>query len=268
MHFFLPDIYMTAINAAIDASDAIMEIYRGNIERTIKKDGSPVTQADIKASEIIATCLKQTGIPILGEELKKDPFSVRRQWSENWCVDPLDGTKMFLKRNGEFSVNIAHIVQGKATFGIIANPVHRTVLVGGQDYGAYIIPFEEIENVNQWEKLHPKSKKNNPIKIICSWSYKEILKNETMASLVQGGAHVHIRKGSALKFFDLCNGTVDLYPRFAPTMEWDIAAGQAILETLGGAVLDLTTKAPLSYNKEDLFNPHFIAMTKPFIRES
>ena len=120
--------YQLAIQASIDASRAIIDIYNSNIEVEIKTDGSPVTQADLKASEIISKYLSQTSIPIIGEERSKETFSVRSKWKENWCVDPLDGTKMFIEKNGEFAVNIAHIKNGKAVFGLIASPVRKKII--------------------------------------------------------------------------------------------------------------------------------------------
>lgn len=257
----LPHIYYSAIEASIEASKVIAEVYTEDITPTIKSDGSPVTKADLAASAVIASILKRTNIPILGEELEKDSFEVRSKWTENWCVDPLDGTRMFLLKNGEFGVNIAHVVGGLSVFGIIADPLNRTVIIGGPEFGVYIIPFDSVDNMALWQKVNPQTSANDPLQIICSRSYKIDKHINEICSHLPHGRCEYIRKGSALKFFDLALGLADVYPRFAPTMEWDIAAGQAILEALGGTVIDITTNRALTYNKESLFNPHFIAKT-------
>jgi 3'(2'), 5'-bisphosphate nucleotidase len=258
----LPSIYFLAMQAAVEASLVIAEVYKEDIVPTIKSDGSPVTKADLAASEIIAKLLTPTSIPILGEELEKDSFEVRSKWTENWCVDPLDGTKMFLLKNGEFAVNIAHVKEGKAVFGIIASPMDREILIGGPEYGVFILNFDHLEDPSEWEVLSEHTRANDPIAIICSRGYRIERDAEKVKRHTPHERSKYIRKGSALKFFDLALGTADIYPRFAPTMEWDIAAGQAILEALGGAVINANTQMPLTYNKESLYNPHFIAKTK------
>lgn len=260
MHQF-PSIYLLAIKAAINASHVISEIYLEPITPTIKDDGSPVTKADFAASKIIAEHLLTTDIPILGEEREKADYETRSDWTENWCVDPLDGTRMYLLRNGEFSVNIAHIVQTKPVFGIIASPVNKEVLVGGPDFGCFLIPFDDFESPEKWKSISAHSVANDPLKIICSHSYQAYHGGSEFETYTENRAHEYIRRGSAIKFFDLALGTADIYPRFAPTMEWDIAAGQAILNALGGTVVNAHTGEELTYNKESLFNPHFIAKT-------
>lgn len=257
-----PAHYLIAIEAAMRASEIITEIYRDIVTATIKEDGSPVTIADLAASKIIADYLLPTGIPILGEETEKAGFEERLTWTENWCVDPLDGTKMFLQRNGEFSVNIAHIVDNQPKFGIIASPVHREILVGGEEFGCFVIQFDQIKQPDLWQKLSSHEQLNEPMRVICSHSYQAFHGGVEFELYTKNRAFEYVRKGSALKFFDLARGAADIYPRFAPTMEWDIAAGHAILNALGGTVVNAYTLEPLTYNKEDLFNPHFIAKTK------
>jgi 3'(2'), 5'-bisphosphate nucleotidase len=259
----LPNIYTEAILAAIEASSVIVEVYKEEVEEIIKQDGSPVTKADLAASKIISSRLEATGIPILGEELEKDSFAIRKQWSENWCVDPLDGTRMFLMKNGEFGVCIAHVVDHTSVFGIIADPLNRKLLIGGPDYGAYCLSFDQYLDSNSWQVLKPLSEANNPLQIICSRGYRVDKHIDAICDHIPHGRCEYIGKGSALKFFDLAFGLADVYPRFAPTMEWDIAAGQAILEALGGSVIDVVTMQPLTYNKESLYNPHFIAKISP-----
>lgn len=262
----LPEIYLTAIHATIEASKVILPIYENDIDAEIKSDGSPVTKADLAASKVISEILEQTGIPILGEELDKQPYSLRETWTENWCVDPLDGTKMFLMKNDEFSVNIAHIVNGKSVCGIIASPIQREIIVGGPAFGVFILSFDDCDSPGKWTVIQPVKHANNPLIVTCSRSFSEEQEIK-LKSLVDLKNHSidYLAKGSALKFFDLARGTADIYPRFAPTMEWDIAAGQAILEALGGIVVDAYTSEALTYNKESLYNPHFIARTKAML---
>lgn len=263
----LPSYYITAINAAIEASKAILEIYQNEVVAVQKEDGSPVTIADITASKIIEDILIGTGIPILGEEQEQATFEERKNWTENWCVDPLDGTRMFLRRNDEFAVNIAHVVGGKAVFGIIADPVKGRILFGGKQTGVFISTFESIEIPEAWKKMEPRKERNNPVTVICSRNYTHGSGFKYMQQLeAKFGELNYIHKGSALKFFDLAEGRADVYPRFAPTMEWDIAAGQAILEALGGTIVTVSKNRSLYYNKEKLFNPMFIAKTKALLK--
>lgn len=225
-----------------------------------------MTVADITSSKIIADSLRTTGIPLLGEEQKKADFSERKLWKENWCVDPLDGTRMFLRRNDEFAVNIAHVLGGKPEFGIIADPVKKRVLFGGQNTGVFIAAFEDITDRDKWQKIEAHVNRNNPVTVTCSRSYTHGSGFKYMQQLeAHFGELNYIYRGSALKFFDLAEGRADVYPRFAPTMEWDIAAGQAILEALGGSVVTVSENKPLYYNKEQLFNPMFIAKTKALL---
>lgn len=255
--------YHLTIRAALDASKVIMEIYAGNFERIEKADGSPVTIADISASKIIAEYLRQTNIPITGEEIEKEPFSIRSTWKRVWCVDPLDGTKEFIKKNGEFVVNIALIEDGKPIYGIIASPIRREIILGNKASGAFQMSYDDALIPEKWTKLNQLSPVNSPVHIIASRSHYSgnLLK---LAQYIEK-EHGEIRStamGSALKFFDLVNGIADVYPRFAPTMEWDIAAGQAIYEAIGGEVIQAETGKPLVYNKKDLKNPYFVASKK------
>ena len=258
----LPTVYLQAIRAAIEASGVISEIYQNPVTPTLKEDGSPVTKADLASSKVISEILSETGIPITGEERRKQDFDVRSQWKEHWCVDPLDGTRMFLKRNGEFSVNIAHIVGNQPLFGIIASPVNKEVIVGGPQYGCFLIQFEDFESPQKWKSISPPTEANNPLRIICSHSYETVHGGKDFEKYTENRDFEYVRKGSAIKFFALATGDADIYPRFAPTMEWDIAAGHAILKSIGGTIIDAHTNEPLTYNKKNLYNPHFIAKTK------
>jgi len=252
--------YKVTITAALEASEAIMKIYAGDFERIEKEDGSPVTIADLSASKIIRKHLLPTGIPITGEEAEKHPFSVRKSWKHLWCVDPLDGTKEFIKKNGEFVVNIALIENSKPVFGLIASPINKEIILGNEKSGAFQTSFENALEPKKWEPLKYLSSTNSPIQLISSRShYSGNLQKLVDEIEVEYGPVERTAMGSALKFFELVNNRADVYPRFAPTMEWDIAAGQAIYEAIGGKVINVNTGKPLVYNKENLKNPHFIA---------
>lgn len=254
--------YIAAIHASIAASEAIMQIYQNDFEEIIKSDGSPLTQADLASSDIIGQHLSPFNIPITGEETEKMSFEERSTWTECWCVDPLDGTKEFIKRNGEFAVNIALIKDGQAHFGLIASPVRREIIIGSEETGVYIFSFDNAHDFSAWKKLSVPEKHNNPIVLIGSRSHHSGSVLQIIEALKSITAEIEFTQmGSALKFFDLALGTADIYPRFAPTMEWDIAAGQAILEALGGSVVHAETGEKLRYNKANLLNPYFVART-------
>jgi 3'(2'), 5'-bisphosphate nucleotidase len=260
----LPTAYQLALEAALEASKAIMQVYEQDFESRDKQDGSPVTAADLAASEQIEKILAPLGIPITGEETDKAPYEERQNWQQCWCVDPLDGTKEFIKRNGEFAVNIALIENGKPVFGLIAAPVKEQILLGSIETGVFILHFKDVDQIENWKQLGIPLKINNPLVMACSRSHHSGPVLQFINELkVQNQEIDFIKKGSALKFFDLATGAADVYPRYAPTMEWDIAAGQAILEALGGEVVHAETGEPLHYNKANLVNPYFIARTKP-----
>jgi 3'(2'), 5'-bisphosphate nucleotidase len=259
----ISSIYKNAIQGAVEASLKIMEIYSVGFDAEYKTDGSPITAADLASTEILHRFLEQTNIPITGEESINSDYTIRKNWSKCWCIDPLDGTKEFVSRNGEFAVNIALIENGNPVFGLIASPVNKELIIGSKEFGVYIIAFESINDSSKWNKIETPLKINSPLVITCSRSHHSGPILNFIQSLQSISPDLdYIKKGSSLKFFDLATGNADAYPRFAPTMEWDIAAGQAILETLGGVVYHAETGEPLRYNKENLTNPFFIAKTK------
>ena len=262
-----PDIYHIALKASIEASKVIIEYYEKGFQSEIKNDGSPVTEADLASSKIISSILSSTNIPILGEETIHQDFEERKNWTLNWCVDPLDGTKEFIKRNDQFAVNIALIENQQPIFGVIASPTTNTILFGGQKIGVFISKFNDISNQDKWLRLSAKTIVNNPLVMTMSHSPNSGASIDFIEKLKSSYPSIqYLKKGSALKFFDLAEGNADIYPRFAPTMEWDIAAGQAILEALEGSITSIESGEKLTYNKENLLNPHFIALTKPLIK--
>lgn len=261
-----PNLLATALQAVVEASAEIMKVYSGSFASRYKEDGSPVTDADFASNQVLVNQLAETGIPVISEEMRAEDYERRKSWKRCWSVDPLDGTKEFLKRNNEFAICVALIENGVPTLGIIANPVKEEILVGGTEIPVAWLPFAGIRQPEKWQFLEPKTNISQPLVLACSRTHHSGNMLEYVESLrAKFGAMELLKKGSALKFFDLALGLADVYPRFAPTMEWDIAAGQAILTALGGCVVNPETGKPLSYNKESLYNPHFIVKTNAFV---
>lgn len=257
------DLLLAGLKAAVEAASEIMTVYTTGFSPNYKKDGSPVTQADLASNAVIESLLGATNIPLLTEESQHAPYEERRHWNQLWCVDPLDGTREFIKRNDEFAINIALIENQQPVLGIIASPVEQLILVGGNQVTPALIPFHAIHHPEKWEQIAPKTTVNSPIVIASSRTpHSGATLEFVRATNDRFGQHTFLKKGSALKFFDLALGHADVYPRFAPTMEWDIAAGQAIMESLGGTVQHAFSGEPLIYNKANLFNPYFVVNSR------
>ena len=241
-----------ATDAALEAGREIMRIYDDpsqdfGIER--KADNSPLTLADKAAHECIVRHLEPTGIPILSEEGAHLPYEERKSWKRLWVVDPLDGTKEFIKKNGEFTVNIALIEDGSPVLGVIYVPV-KDVLYSG------IVGEGATKGARSPLPLAPK---HNVFTIVASRSHLTPETEEYIEEMRREHGEVQlISSGSSLKICLVAEGTADVYPRFAPTMEWDTAAGDAIARAAGKEVVDALTGQPLTYNKPDLHNPWFI----------
>jgi len=252
-----------AITAAIKGGEAIMEVYATNFDVETKSDNSPLTIADENCNDIINSYLTETSIPIISEENKQTDYSERKKWNTCWIVDPLDGTKEFIKRNGEFTVNIALVENGVPKLGVIYVPVSKTLYYTSEDAStSYKVVLKEelttLEAIFNASQQINYSKRSQPIKIVGSRSH---LNEETKAfiSEIEKENKVEIvSKGSSLKFCLVAEGNAHLYPRFAPTMEWDTAAGHAICNAVGVQVIDQQTNKPLLYNKENLLNPYFL----------
>jgi 3'(2'), 5'-bisphosphate nucleotidase len=249
------ELLATAIKAALDAGRDIMEIYDDpeadfGIER--KADNSPLTRADKAAHARIMTYLEPTGIPVLSEEGAHLPYDERRTWQRLWIVDPLDGTKEFIKRNGEFTVNIALVEEGAPVMGVIYVPVKQQLYYGIVGEGA----TKEEEGV---KSSLPLPMGERAFTVVASRSH---LSAET-ADFIDNLRREHpdlelVSSWSSLKICLVAEGKADIYPRHAPTMEWDTAAGDAIARAAGREVVDATTDEPLRYNKDDLHNPWFV----------
>ena len=238
------------------AGQAILKIYDTAIDFGVeqKNDHSPLTIADKAANDIICEHLLQLSpkLPIVSEENKSVPYEQRQGYSAFWLVDPLDGTKEFIKRNGEFTVNIALIEQCRSTLGVVYIPVTDELYYSAKDKGAYKIANGEAQRLI----APPFQLDDEGLRIVCSRSH---LNEATEAFVNQLSNPELIARGSSLKFLALAKGDAHIYPRLAPTMEWDTAAAQIILEEAGGKVIDQSNDQPLRYNKEILRNPYFVA---------
>lgn len=242
------------------AGEAIMRIYaRPELWGTSEKqDASPVTAADIAAHRVIVHALSQLvpRLPVVSEEAADIAWATRRQWARYWLVDPLDGTKEFLARNGEFSVNIALIEHGQPVFGMVHLPVSGDTYYGGRRFGSFLQPREGAAHTLKvrplvWPRLD----------LVASHRHGTEALQAVLAALRQAGAEIQPHSlGSSLKFCRIAEGQADFYPRLAPTAEWDTAAAQAVVEGAGGRVLDWSFR-PLTYNQKDsLENPHFMVI--------
>jgi 3'(2'), 5'-bisphosphate nucleotidase len=242
-----------ALDAAQKASAEILQVYNSsNFEVEAKGDNSPLTLADKKAHDVISSILKTSGLPILSEEGKAIPYSERKTWESFWLVDPLDGTKEFIKRNGEFTVNIALIENQKPVLGVVTIPVADETYYAAKGMGSFKIANGQKTQLSISEKA-PKTKQG--IRVVASRSH---LNEETQNFIDTLNQPILVSKGSSLKFLMLADGQADIYPRFAPTMEWDTAAAHAVLNQLGIGVVVKGTEYELVYNKENLLNPLFL----------
>lgn len=262
----------TAIRASIEAGTAIMKIYsdpEADFEIERKADNSPLTIADRTANRIICDMLEaDTPYPILSEEGSHAPVETRQAWTEMWVVDPLDGTKEFIKRNGEFTVNIAYVKDGRPEAGVIYIPAKRELYFGSVGDGAYKItginslpPDGTVDSLKDTAlRLPLEESRHGEFVVVASRSH---LNAETEAYIeemkCEHGCVRTVSRGSSLKLCLVAEGVADVYPRFAPTMEWDTAAGHAIAAATGACeVVRADDSQPLTYNKADLHNPWFI----------
>jgi 3'(2'), 5'-bisphosphate nucleotidase len=253
-----------AIRASILAGIEIMKVYAlGDLNVQTKDDNTPVTLADFSAQEAIFKVLESTRLPVISEESDLPDFSERKNWNMFWLVDPLDGTKEFIKRNDEFTVNIALIQKNEPIAGVIYAPVTGELYAGIPGIGAWKISnppencsFQLMQQLG--EKL-PKNNKTSEFTVAISRSHMNAETEAFIEEIRKTNQNVRlIRKGSSLKTCMVAEGTADVYPRFGRTMEWDTAAGHAIAKASGKNIICPETNAELTYNKEDLCNPNFI----------
>ena len=274
---------LTSIQAAIRAGDAILDVYRSaEFEVEEKADRSPLTLADKRSHEIIVNYLAKFDIPILSEEGRDIPYLQRKKWDTYWLIDPLDGTKEFIKKNGEFTVNIAMIRQNKPIAGVIFVPDRNTLYIASSAIGSYKADAHQVAELligqDQLARFSDSDSRktlddligvstilpisqsaNRPYTIAGSRSHA----TPELEAFVEKKRREHgkvefISAGSSLKLCLVAEGRADIYPRTGPTMEWDTAAGQAVVECSGGQVFKYDTEEPLDYNKENLLNPWFV----------
>ncbi len=270
----------TAIDAALRAGGAIMEIYKRDFEIEFKADKSPLTEADKAAHYIIVDALEDTGIPVLSEESKAVPFEERKDWTKYWLVDPLDGTKEFIKKNGEFTVNIALIENGRPVMGVVYAPVLQTVYYGLKTEGGgqrtasgawktMDCTDKTVDEVLSSSVSLPLSSALRPpsssIRVVASRSHCSDETKAFIAELEKKGRVELVSSGSSLKLCLVAEGSADIYPRIAPTMEWDTAAAQAVVEVSGATVVQYGTGEALAYNKENLLNPYFVVKGQAYL---
>lgn len=247
------------IAIAREAAAAILAVYESGFAIQQKDDRSPLTAADLAAHRCIVEGLRALTpqLPVLSEESPPAAIAARRQWRTFWLVDPLDGTREFIKRNGEFTVNIALVDDGIARFGVIQQPVTGALWHGAPGAGAF------RRNGATDIAIRARIPAAAPLRIAASRSHRDG-RTQAMLDALPGSEVVGC--GSSLKFCRIAEGAIDLYPRFGPTSEWDTAAGQAIVEAAGGAVLDPRGR-PLRYNQRDtLLNGDFVALGDPALR--
>ncbi len=274
-----PNWLLTCVKSALAAGRAILDVYESadmQIER--KADDSPLTLADRRSHETIMADIADLGLPVLSEEGRDIPFEERSRWPRMWIVDPLDGTKEFIKRNGEFTVNIALAENGIPTMGVIFVPVVDCLYFADQRLGAYRLTacsqrglganqaggVQDLEAIlENAQRLPLEQDTNRPFTIMGSRSHA----TPELEAYVEAMRSKHkrvdfISAGSSLKICRVAEGAADIYPRLGPTMEWDTAAGQAIAVASGAVVTRHDDGTPLAYNKENLLNPWFIVERK------
>ncbi|MFC4260109.1 3'(2'),5'-bisphosphate nucleotidase CysQ [Marinobacter lacisalsi] len=233
------------------AGEKVMAIYQTDFEVETKEDNSPITEADIASHHVIVDGLKALtpDIPILSEESANAPWEERKNWDRFWLVDPIDGTKDFTNRTGEFTVNIALIENGEPVMGVVTAPALNEAYWGIKGQGAW-----KREADGSTRKLQVV----NPPEAIRTVASKNHLNQETRDFIDQLGNHELVQAGSSLKFCRIAEGKADIYPRLGPTCEWDTGAAHAVLVAAGGKVNQLDG-TPLAYGKEHVLNPYFVA---------
>ena len=265
------------VKIAIEAGREVMKIYERDFSVEYKEDSSPLTEADLHANEIICSGLKRVWpqTPILSEENREIPYEERREWEFFWCIDPIDGTKEFIKKSGEFTINIALVHKDTPVLGVVFAPAVGTIYFAKRGSGAWRASVDEGWSIKEDSKKRlpivsdgSRRAYNDELVVVASKSHLNEETKRFIGSLEeQKGSVVCISKGSSLKLLMVAEGTADIYPRLGPTMEWDTAAADAIVRESGKMVLNadgavdaagLESGSSLSYNKRDLLNPWFV----------
>lgn len=265
---------IAAVDVAVKAGGAILEVYQSDFVVETKDDKSPLTLADKKSHKIIMAGLKDFGIPFVSEEGKSTTYETRKQWPTVWMVDPLDGTKEFIKRNGEFTINIALIENQRPVMGVVYAPVAKWLYFSSAEIGAFKLTDIETDTFdmdetttaeNQLEALIqdgfrlPIDQSRQTYTIVGSRSHgTPELEAFVEAKRKEKGNVEFIAAGSSLKICLVAEGAADIYPRLGPTMEWDTAAGHAVAQCAGARVYVHDDGEDLRYNREDMLNPWFV----------
>jgi len=252
----LPKLLDAALEFAVEAGRRILEVYRSDFAVTHKDDETPLTQADLASHALISAALARLApaLPVLSEEGADIPYAVRRAWPRYWLVDPLDGTREFVKRNGEFTVNIALVEGHRPVLGVVHAPVLGLTYGAARGLGAF-----RLEGAKRAAIAARRAA--GPLTVVASRSHRDADTGRILARLP---AHQLVSRGSSLKFCLVAEGSADFYPRLGPTSEWDTAAGQCLVEQAGGAVWCLPQLAPLGCNeKESVLNPSFAVVGDP-----
>jgi 3'(2'), 5'-bisphosphate nucleotidase len=250
LHQLLLDV--TAL--ARDAGREILEVYASSFSVTEKEDRSPLTEADLRSERLILAGLRRISpeLPVLSEESAQVPYATRRHWKRLWVVDPLDGTKEFVQRNGEFTVNIALIDNHRPVLGVVHAPVLERDYYACEGVGAF-----RSDAQSSGRSIRVARRGTGPARVVGSRSHRG---SSLDGFLARVGPHELVEVGSSLKLCLVAEGQADVYPRLGPTSEWDTAAGQCVLEQAGGQVLTLDGQ-PLAYNaREEVLNPHFVGI--------
>lgn len=258
-----------AIEAALEAGKEISKIYKSNdFNVELKGDNSPLTKADLESHRVIKSFLEKTNIPILSEEGREISYETRKNWSELWIVDPIDGTKEFIKRNGEFTVNIALIQNGNPVLGVIYAPVLETLYFGALGLGSFknhvnLENFDIDVIIGSSSIPIPISNDDDSFTVVASRSHISKETEDFIANLKKNYGKVNLVSiGSSLKLCLVAEGVAKCYPRFAPTMEWDTAAGHAIAIFAGMDLIDCKTGKEMVYNRENLLNNWFVVKNR------
>lgn len=253
------------IKAAFDAGNEILHFYNTSFDIEIKSDNSPLTNADKAAHQVIAKVLETTNIPVLSEEGKSIPYESRKDWEYMWIVDPLDGTKEFIKHNNEFTVNIALVHNGTPVLGVVYCPPLKWMYYAAENgNGAWKSIVDSYDSINVDQVIEqavqlPVIDQSRKFTVVASRSHMSPETTEFIDELKQKHGDIElISKGSSLKLCEVAEGSADIYPRFAPTSEWDTAAAHAVVSISGGRVINAKTNKPVVYNKEDILNPWFV----------
>ena len=246
------------IDAVKAAGEEILKIYATDFQVETKGDDSPLTAADQAANKVLMDYVNEhtSHIPVISEENKEVDYSVRKEWSRFWLIDPLDGTKEFIKKNGEFTVNIALIDEGRPKLGVVYQPTTDTFYIGISDDASYKIDAVGAVSLIKNETHYAKREEDI---VVASRSH---LSDDVVAFVddlkSEGKSVEFLSAGSSLKFCLVAEGKAHVYPRLGPTMEWDTGAAHAVALGAGLDVIDHETRRPLLYNKENLLNPYFI----------